>query len=145
MPSAARKKSSEAKRLASAVAMQIRLHAYKPPRMTRLRRHTVGDSSGERRAQAVDPGERASKQAKLNLVEVHTVLQQWEHRKDGLAVRVIEERDAPQHADDGPCIGAGWLRARRPMDCGIFRADHDWTHQGLDRWLPSVYEWNRLP
>ena len=68
---------------------------------------TVHDASGERGAEAVDPGEGGSQQAQLQGAEVHFALQKREDGEDGLAVGIVEEGDTPEHGDDVPFVAGG--------------------------------------
>ena len=66
--------------------------------------HPVDDRAGERRPQAIDPGEGRTEKPELHGRKPHFLLEQGEDRKDGLAVGVIEERDPPQHGDEIPLV-----------------------------------------
>ena len=64
----------------------------------------VADKPGQRRPGGVDPHERRADQALLSLVEAELALEDGEDGEDGLAVGVVEEADAPEHADDEPFV-----------------------------------------
>ena len=59
----------------------------------------VDDGARQRRREPIHPGERRAEQAQLDGSQMHLPLEQREHGEDRLAVRVVKERDPPQHGD----------------------------------------------
>jgi len=109
--------------------------------------HPVDDRAGERRPQAVDPGEGGTEKPELHGRKPHFLLEQGEDRKDGLAVGVIEERDP--HSMATRChLYASLPRGVFPLDvrcpsaprghaCGIpFRLSDDPDSIPRDREMP---------
>ena len=70
----------------------------------RLAPHAIHDVAGEQRTEAIDPREGAAEQAQLHVIETHRFLQQRKNGEDGLAIGVIEKRDAPKHRYHLPAI-----------------------------------------
>ena len=79
-----------------------------------LAAHAIDHHAGDRRGEAIDPGERRSEQPELHRRQPHLLLEQREDREDGLSVGVVEERDTPQHGDDPPFVVC--REARRSVD-----------------------------
>src|SRR5207253_7193308 len=72
------------------------------------------DETGEWCARRVHPHERRPDQTELPFFEMKFRLQDREHGKDGLPVRVVEEADQPEHADDRPFIRRRWVQRQSP-------------------------------
>ena len=72
----------------------------------------VAEPSGEGAEEGVDHHEGCADDAKLDVGEAELLLDEREDGEDGLAVRVVEEADEPQHGDDQPFVG-GALPVRR--------------------------------
>ena len=64
----------------------------------------VADPTGEWAGGGVDPGEGAAHDAELDIGQIHLAAEQGENGEDGLAVRVIEETDEPQHGHQPPFV-----------------------------------------
>ncbi len=72
----------------------------------------VGDVSGHRCAESVDPHERRPDQAELGFGEVKFALELWEDGENRLPIAVVEEANEPEHADDEPFVDRTRCRAR---------------------------------
>ena len=68
----------------------------------------IADKAGQGRAAGIHPHEGGADQAEFHLVETEFLFEFRKDRENGLAIRVVEETDEPEHGDDAPFVRFGF-------------------------------------